>query len=134
MVPAVPPNEVAMFHQLADALVTTRARGTNTPLKLYQYLRAGRPIIATEIRSHTQVLDVTVAELVAPDAASIAAGLIRVLGDPEHAARLSTSAARLAQERYSEEIYLTRLEKLLAQLPRARRDRDVSAGAGPGTR
>jgi glycosyltransferase involved in cell wall biosynthesis len=133
MVPAVPPNEVAMYHQLADALVTTRARGTNTPLKLYQYLRAGRPIIATDIRSHTQVLDATVAELVAPDPASIAAGLIRVLGDPERAVRLSTSAARLARERYSEEIYLARLEKLLAQLPQARRDRDVSAGTGPGT-
>ena len=134
MVSSVPPNEVATYHQLADALVTTRARGTNTPLKLYQYLRAGRPIIATDIRSHTQVLDATVAELVAPDAASIAAGLIRVLGDPERAVRLSTSAARLARERYSEEIYLARLEKLLAQLPRAHRDRDVSAGTGPGTR
>src|ERR1041385_4693663 len=43
-VPAVPPADVFVYQRLADVLVTTRSRGTNTPLKLYQYLRAGRPI------------------------------------------------------------------------------------------
>src|SRR4029450_6147851 len=81
-VPAVPPSEVFLYHQLADVLVTTRSRGTNTPLKIYQYLRAGRPIVATAIRSHTQVLDQACAELVAPTPAAIAAGIRRVLDDP----------------------------------------------------
>jgi glycosyltransferase involved in cell wall biosynthesis len=116
-VPAVPPTEVSRYHQLADVLVTTRSKGTNTPLKIYQYLRAGRPIVATAIESHTQVLDSASAELVTPDAAGVAAGLCRVLLDPQHARALADRAGRLARERYSEEAYMRSLEKLLARLP-----------------
>jgi glycosyltransferase involved in cell wall biosynthesis len=117
-VPAVPPTEVMRYLCLADALVTTRARGTNTPLKLYQYLRAGRAIVATDIRSHTQVLTPASSELVAPTPQAIADGIVRVLMDPARAAELAEGAGRLAKEKYSEEVYLERLEKLLARIPR----------------
>jgi glycosyltransferase involved in cell wall biosynthesis len=115
-VPAVPPTEVFLYHRIADVLVTTRSRGTNTPLKVYQYLRAGRPIVATAIRSHTQVLDEETAELVAPEAAAIAAGLLRVLRDPERARALAEAAGRLARERYSEQAYLDRLSEIVERV------------------
>lgn len=112
-VPAVPPLEVFLYQHIADVLVTTRMRGTNTPLKIYQYLRAGCPIVATNIESHTQVLDDSSAELVAPDPASIAAGLVKVLNGPERARALAAVAGRLAREEYSEETYLERLSDIL---------------------
>src|ERR1051325_42958 len=114
-VPAVPPTDVFLYQRLADVLVTTRSRGTNTPLKIYQYLRAGRPIVATRIRSHTQVLDDSSAELVEPSASGVAAGLVRVLTDRAHAAGLADGAARLARDRYSEPAYLEALGGLLEQ-------------------
>lgn len=117
LVPAVPPREVAWYHRLADALVTTRARGTNTPLKIYQYLRADRPIVATAIRSHTQVLDAGTAELVAPHPEAIAAGLVRVLSDPTYAGVLASRASQLARERYNQDVYLDKLRAILAQMP-----------------
>jgi glycosyltransferase involved in cell wall biosynthesis len=116
LVPAVPPEEVVHYQRLADVLVTTRSRGTNTPLKVYQYLKTGRPIVATDIHSHTQVLDESSAELVAPLASEVAAGIVRVLTDPERGRRLAEGAARLARERYSDETYMGRLRDLLAQL------------------
>jgi glycosyltransferase involved in cell wall biosynthesis len=116
-VPAVPPEDVFLYQRLADVLVTTRARGTNTPLKIYQYLRAGRPIVATAIRSHTQVLDSGTAELVSPTPESIAAGLVRVLTDHEHARRLAAAASELAARGYSKEIYFERLSTILEQMP-----------------
>jgi glycosyltransferase involved in cell wall biosynthesis len=119
-VEAVPPDEVPRFHQLAHVLVTTRARGTHVPLKIYQYLRSGRPIVATAIPSHTQVLDRGTAELVTPEPGAIAAGIVHVLADRDHARRLATAAARLASERYGEEVYLERLRTLLAQMPPSR--------------
>jgi glycosyltransferase involved in cell wall biosynthesis len=124
-VPAVPPEEVVRYHRLADALVTTRSRGTNTPLKIYQYLRAGRPIVATAIRSHTQVLDGASAELVRPEAAEVAAGIVRVLADPARARQLSEGASRLAEERYSEAAYMAALERILGTF---------SGGAGAARR
>jgi glycosyltransferase involved in cell wall biosynthesis len=116
-VPAVDPAEVPLYQQLADVLVTTRSGGNNTPLKLYQYLRAGRPIVATDIESHTQVLDKRVAELVRPEPAAIAEGIVRLLRDPEHGRRLARAAIRLAAERYSEAQYMRALEQLLHHLP-----------------
>jgi glycosyltransferase involved in cell wall biosynthesis len=126
-VPAVPPTEVFLYLRIADVLVTTRSRGTNTPLKIYQYMRAGRPIVATAIRSHTQVLDENCAELVAADPPAIAAGLLRVLRDPERAYSLAESARRLARERYSEQAYLDRLSEILARvMTEGRRYRDAA--------
>jgi glycosyltransferase involved in cell wall biosynthesis len=115
-VPAVPPADVVLYHRLADVLVTTRSRGTNTPLKLYQYLRAGRAIVATDIRSHTQVLGPETAELVLPEAAHVARGIVRVLEDAAYAARLAVAAAALAADRYSEAAYMRALEGLLAEI------------------
>jgi glycosyltransferase involved in cell wall biosynthesis len=116
LLPAVPPGDVFLYQRMADVLVTTRARGTNTPLKIYQYLRAGRPIVATEIRSHTQVLDRDTAELVPATADDVAGGLIRVLAHPAYARRLADAAAALAEERYSDDIYYGRLSELLDQV------------------
>jgi glycosyltransferase involved in cell wall biosynthesis len=120
-VPAVPPTDVFLYQRLADVLVTTRSRGTNTPLKIYQYLRAGHPIVATRILSHTQVLDDRCAELVPAAAEGIAAGIAHVLTDHAHGSRLASAAAQLARERYSEHAYMESLAALL--------DKVMTAGA-----
>jgi glycosyltransferase involved in cell wall biosynthesis len=116
--PAVRPEHVPTYHQLAEVLVTCRIRGINTPLKLYQYLRAGRPIVATSIRSHTQVLDDRTAELVPANAAGIAAGIVRVLRDTARSESLAEAAARAAAERFSAEAYMTRLRWVMEQAER----------------
>jgi glycosyltransferase involved in cell wall biosynthesis len=116
-VPMVPPEEVFHYHDLADVLVTCRARGTNIPLKIYQYLRAGKAIVATAIESHTQVLDDQVAELVPPTPEGIALGIARVLSDEGRASRLAEAAGALARDRYSKEHYLRTLEDFLDRLP-----------------
>jgi len=116
-VPMVPPEEVFHYHDLADVLVTCRARGTNIPLKIYQYLRAGKAIVATAIESHTQVLDDHVAELVPPTPEGIALGIARVLSDEGRASRLAEAAGALARDRYGKEHYLRTLEDFLDRLP-----------------
>ena len=51
-----PAAEIPAYLIAADVLVSPRSRGTNTPLKIYQYLRSGKPIVATRLLTHTQVL------------------------------------------------------------------------------
>jgi glycosyltransferase involved in cell wall biosynthesis len=51
-----PAEEIPAYLDAATVLVSPRSTGTNTPLKIYQYLRSGRPIVATDLRTHTQVL------------------------------------------------------------------------------
>ncbi|MEM4379341.1 MAG: glycosyltransferase family 4 protein [Thermoplasmatales archaeon] len=40
----------------ADCLVSPRLCGVNTPMKVYTYMASKKPIVATKIESHTQVL------------------------------------------------------------------------------
>jgi glycosyltransferase involved in cell wall biosynthesis len=111
-----PPHEIPHFVDACDVLVSPRISGTNTPLKIYSYLRAGRPIVATNLRTHTQVLSEETAVLVdaAPDA--LAAGLHRALTDEAERERLVANAQRLAGDRYSRESYVTRTRQAYAML------------------
>src|SRR4029077_2642306 len=52
-----PAPEIPAYLLASDLLVSPRSRGTNTPLKIYQYLRSGKAIVATRLLTHTQVLD-----------------------------------------------------------------------------
>ena len=70
----------------ADVLVSPRSRGTNTPLKIYQYLRSGRAIVATRLLTHTQVLDDSVAILTGVSPREFADGILAALADPAMAA------------------------------------------------
>ncbi len=113
-----PPAEMPLLMELADVLISPRSQGTNTPLKLYSYLQAHRAILATNIRSHTQVLSPEVSLLVEPTAAGLSAGTLRLLGDPGLRDRLAASARKLADERYSYTSFLERTSRVYDLLGR----------------
>jgi glycosyltransferase involved in cell wall biosynthesis len=85
----------------ADVLVSPRWRGNNTPMKIYSYMQSGTAILATHIRSHTQVLDDECAHLVDTGPEGLAQGLLHISGDSGLRARLGAAARRRAIEHYS---------------------------------
>jgi len=109
-----PSGEIPQFLEAADALVSPRSRGKNTPLKIYQYLRAGRPIVATDLLTHTQVLDPSIACLAEATPEGYGAACLRVIGDESYAAALSAEAARVAETRYTYEAYREKTRAVLA--------------------
>jgi glycosyltransferase involved in cell wall biosynthesis len=111
-----PPADVPHFVDACDVLVSPRISGTNTPLKIYSYLRSGRPIVATHLRTHTQVLTPESAVLVEPTPEALARGLASVLLDRETANRVATAARQLAETRYSRDSYLSRTRQAYAKL------------------
>ncbi len=102
----VKPEMVPKFVESADILVTPRIEGNNTPLKIYSYLRSGKPIVATKHITHTQVLDENVAVLTECDAASFGEGLVQILNNEDLQKKVSANAKALAEEKYSYEVYL----------------------------
>ena len=115
-----PAREIPAFVALAAILASPRIRGTNTPLKIYSYLRSGTPIVATNLLTHTQVLSPEVARLVPPEAALFAAALAELLDDPAAGATLAAAARRLSDARYSREVYLSRTAEACRRLAAAR--------------
>jgi glycosyltransferase involved in cell wall biosynthesis len=111
-----PSTEIPAFLEAADVLVSPRSRGTNTPLKIYQYLRAGRPIVATRLLTHTQVLDDEVAVLTEATADAFAAGIVRAVTDREGSLRMGERAAQLAATKYSYEAYLDKTRQVVGRL------------------
>ena len=98
---ARPLAQLGPLLEQADVLVSPRLHGQNTPMKLYSYLAAGKAVLATRIRSHTQVLSDDNALLVEPTPAAVARGLDVLLRSPLLRERLALSARRLATTRYS---------------------------------
>ena len=121
-----PAEEIPVYLEAADVLVSPRSRGKNTPLKIYQYLRSGTPIVATNLLTHTQVLDATVAELTDPTPDAFAAGILRVLGDGARGSALGQAALALANTRYTYEAYVQRTREALRPIAGRRRRTSVN--------
>jgi len=102
---------VPLFEEIADVLVTPRIEGNNTPLKIYSYLRSGKPIVATNHTTHRQVLNDQVAVLTECSARSFSEGLLKILDDANLKKRIVKNATALADEKYSYEIYVNKLKE-----------------------
>jgi len=100
----------------ASVLVSPRSGGTNTPLKVYEQLSSGIPLVATRVYSHTQVLNDDVAILVAPEPHSLADGIIRALEKNGHGKKLAENARRYYEENYSRPIYEEKIRNVLKVL------------------
>jgi len=109
-----PPSELPLFLAAASVLASPRRKGTNTPFKLYTYLASGRPIVATRIASHTQVLDDGLAFLVDPTPAALAAGLRAALERPDDARARAGRALALFEREFSEERYREKVARAYA--------------------
>jgi glycosyltransferase involved in cell wall biosynthesis len=108
-----PHDEVPQAMRLSHVLVSPRISGTNTPLKIYSYLQSGRPIVATDLLTHTQILRSDAALLVKPDPDAFARGVITVLEDPQFAGRLGKRARQFFESHYSFQSFIKKTEQIL---------------------
>ncbi len=93
-----PRESVPCFLALADVLVSPRSYGENAPLKVFDYLAAGKPIVASNLACHGSVLAADRAVVVPHTPDDLARALTAVLDDPGLAARLGAGALRFAEE------------------------------------
>ena len=108
----VPPEDSMVFLAYASILISPRLNGTTIPLKIYSYLHAGKPIVATNINAHTQVLTPDTAVLVDPNANAFADGILKLLADPQLGEYLGENAHRLAQEKFNYQNYMMKVTQI----------------------
>jgi glycosyltransferase involved in cell wall biosynthesis len=113
-----PPAELPIFLALADVLASPRVKGENTPFKIYSYLASGRPIVATRIPTHTQLLDDSIAFLVEPTSEALAGGLRQALEQKDDARARAERGLALVEREYSVERYREKIARAYKEVER----------------
>jgi glycosyltransferase involved in cell wall biosynthesis len=107
------PAEARDLMRRVDVLVSPRTHGTNTPLKIYEQLASGLPLVATAIWSHTQVLSDALCFLAEPEPEPFARAIEAALDDREEAARKVAAARATYEAQYSRAAYERKLSRVL---------------------
>jgi glycosyltransferase involved in cell wall biosynthesis len=117
----VPPADVPRHLAAASMLalpngVSAISSRYTSPLKLFEYLALGRPIVASDFPSIREVLSADTAVLVAADdPAAWARAFERLAADPAQRASLGAAARRLATD-YTWDARAARIEDALRQV------------------
>jgi glycosyltransferase involved in cell wall biosynthesis len=93
-----PRERIPAFLAMADVVVSPRVFGDNLPLKIFDYLAAGRPIVATDIPAHRSILDEDRAVLTGLWSPDLARGIVRLLRDRPLACRLAHNGQEYARQ------------------------------------
>lgn len=83
VVPRQPRDRVADYLAAADVLLCPRADSRNTPLKIFEYLATGKPVLASEGEAHQAVADYPQVQLFPHSTEGFARTLLKTLtGEP----------------------------------------------------
>ena len=116
----VQPDAIPSFINMSDVLVSPRLKGTNSPLKIYSYLRSGKPIVATRHITHTQILSDSVSLLAEPNPTDFADGILSILDDKDKQRQLVEAAQQLADQHYSYDDYLQKTAWIVERVMRTK--------------
>jgi len=111
-IPQVHKKDVINFIKACDVLLSLRKKGTNTPLKIYSYLKSGKPIVATNILSHSQLLNEKISILVPPNPTKIAEGIREALS--EKGKEVAKNALEFSNKHFTKEKYIEKVKKAIS--------------------
>ncbi|MEA2562776.1 MAG: hypothetical protein QOH06_4280 [Acidobacteriota bacterium] len=115
-----PRERIPAYLAMADVVVSPRAYGDNLPLKVFDYLSAGKAIVATDIPAHRSVLNEERALLTGLWSPDLARGIVRLLSDRELATRLGTAGRAYSLERFGWFSFVRSVSELYSEVDGAR--------------
>ncbi|MBF0291617.1 MAG: glycosyltransferase [Nitrospinae bacterium] len=99
------PEWMQLFYEMADILLSPRVKGTNTPLKIYTYLKTGKAVVATDLPTHTQVLNSDIAVLAKPEKLAYSEGILLLLKDKELRERLGGRGKDFVEKNFNRQMF-----------------------------
>jgi glycosyltransferase involved in cell wall biosynthesis len=109
------PQPVAMqpsYFRETDVLVSPRLKGQNTPMKIYSYLDSGRPVLATRLYTHTQVVSDLHCMLCDPTPEQLSEGMRKLATSPDLRLRLAAEARILIANKHSYPAFRATVESI----------------------
>ena len=112
VLPRQPRDQVNRFLGIADVVVSPREACKNLPLKIFDYMLSGRPIVATDSPSHRTVLAEDRAVLVKPTANEMGEAISGLLKDREKAEQIGSAARDYAQKNFNWDNFMKDISRL----------------------
>lgn len=129
-----PKSIIQTYLAMADVLVSPRELGRNIGLKVFEYMAAGKPIVATNTPAHRSLLNEDRAVLVNLNAEDLGAGIARLLNDPDAARRLAKAAKEYAENYLAWKTFLCQVSDLYTPASVGIGEKPiVSSNARPGS-
>jgi glycosyltransferase involved in cell wall biosynthesis len=85
-------------------------------MKIFSYLDSGKPVLATRLFTHTQVLDDRTAYLVDPNPLAMAGGMEELICDHALGQKLAAHARRRVELEYTPEVLRGKLQEFYDEL------------------
>ena len=104
-----PLEQLSDYLGQADILVSPRIRGINTPMKVFSFMHSGKPLLATNIYTHTQILRDDVAYLAAPNPQAFGQGMVRLARDQSLRERLGRNGRDFVERNHTYPAHRRRL-------------------------
>src|ERR1700676_2004906 len=100
VLPRQPRRQIPVYMELADFLVLPRVAADNVPLKLFDYMASGTPIIATRGPAHEPLLDESRAFMSEPTVEALSATLVDACASRQRSETLARAARSYATENF----------------------------------
>jgi glycosyltransferase involved in cell wall biosynthesis len=130
-----PRDRMPQYLAMADCLISLRPSSDNLPLKVLDYMAAGRPIVATRGRAHEPVLSAERAFLCEARTESVQQAILEVFSSPQRARAVGLAARAHALQHYGWDRFVQQVEGLYGSITglRPRQRLPNSASVNPTT-
>lgn len=115
-IPEKPIADLPAYLEQADLLIFPATNTTVLPHHFVTCLDSGKPIVATDIKLHRQVLDSSIAMMIEPTDSKLALATTALLADELTQTELYAQAKVKVAEEYSSEAYHRKLHSFFARL------------------
>jgi glycosyltransferase involved in cell wall biosynthesis len=100
IIPRQPRERIATYVELAHFLALPRGRTENVPLKLFDYMASGKPIIAMQHAAYQPMLDHTRAFICDTTSEAFSQAIQDACRSPERAAAVGRESLRYARRQF----------------------------------
>ena len=111
-----PVSDMWGYFSQADILVSPRIKGKNTPMKIYSYLHSGNAVLATNLETHTQVMNDQIAILADPEPGAFAGAIINLATNTALREQKGKAAIQLIECRHVYSVLKSKLTGLYEKL------------------
>ncbi len=112
-------QEVPLYINIADICVLQKRRLESgySPIKLYEYMACGKPLIATRVEGLEFIEAEGIGRLVEPDdVIGLQKTLSSLIKAPQERTRMGQKGLQLAREKFGWESSITKIEKILKEM------------------